>query len=278
MKAFEIVTRNLSAFGNTLGDAHRAALMELVGAFTSLAFGLTRGRFAYPLPTGMGKTQSIIAWCSALVDLNYKDISVAVAASKVEALCQLKRDLITNGVPADSIGLIHSFKHDASMHSDLPAGYASEPTTSDNDDRTIMLVTHNRIHKGNLKQFNEYRGVPRNLLIWDESLLVSNSRFISHRNIKKAFGYRVPDMDTGCEAIQYFSGAIDALDEELLRQQSGEGPRVVDLPALSEVSQATISNQIGSGGIEEVLHELLKVSQEPLRVAYTPQGGRHHLL
>lgn len=273
MKAFEIVTRNLSAFGNTLGNAHSAALMELVGAFTSLAFGLTKGRFAYPLPTGMGKTQSIIAWCSALVDLNYKDISVAVAASKVEALCQLKRDLIANGVPADSIGLIHSFKHDASIRCNLPSGFASEPTTPDNEDRPIMLVTHNRIHKGNLKQFNEYQGAPRNLLIWDESLLVSNSRFISHRNIKKAFGYSAPDMGTGCEAIQYFSDAISALDGELLRQQSGEEPRVIDLPALSEISKATISSQLGGSGIEEVLHELLRVSQEPLRVAYTPQEG-----
>jgi hypothetical protein len=139
-RAFDIVTANLSRFGNQLGEEHRTALMELVGGFTFLAFGLKKGRYAYSLPTGMGKTQSIVAWCAALHELGYSDVSVAVAAGKVEALCQLKRDLIVNGVPPEAIGLIHSYEYQAGLTGELPNGYASEPPTRDNDDRQLCWL------------------------------------------------------------------------------------------------------------------------------------------
>jgi hypothetical protein len=247
--------------------------MELLGGFTFLAFGIKKGRFAFPLPTGMGKTQSIVAWCSALHRLGYKDVSVAVAAGKVEALAQLKRDLIANGVPAESIGLIHSFKHDAAITGELPPGYASEPSTADNDDRPIMLVTHNRIHRGNLAQFNEYKGKPRNLLIWDESLLVSNSRYISHRSMKKALGYRIPDIGETSEAAQYFRTALLTIEAELASQQKGNEPQAVNLPVLAPTALDIIKQQIGTGTVEEVLRDFLAMSQEPLRVVYTHQEG-----
>jgi hypothetical protein len=273
MKAYEIVTHNLERFGNTLGEDHRAALVELVGGFTLLAFGLKKGRFAYPLPTGMGKTQSIVAWCAALQALDYQDVSVAVAAGKVEALCQLKRDLIANGVPSEAIGLLHSYKHDAGLTGELPQDYASEPATKDNDDRQIMLVTHTRIHKGNLSQFNEYRGKARNLLVWDESLLVSESRFISHRQVKKALGFRLPDLQADCEAVRYFGSVIATIDEELARQKAGEDVQLISIPELSTTEADTIRHQIGNGTIEEALQQLLLIAQRPLRVAYTHQDG-----
>ena len=39
-------------------------------------------------------------------------VSVAVAASKVEALCEMKRSLLEIGVPESKIGLIHSKRYD----------------------------------------------------------------------------------------------------------------------------------------------------------------------
>jgi hypothetical protein len=247
--------------------------MELLGGFTFLAFGIKKGRYAFPLPTGMGKTQSIVAWCAALHERGYRDVSVAVSAGKVEALAQLKRDFIANGVPPESIGLIHSFKHDAALTGELPPGYASEPSTADNDDRPIMLVTHSRIHRGNLTQFNEYKGKRRNLLIWDESLLVSNSRYISHIDIKQALGYRTPKVGENSEAVRYFTQAVETIEAELLRQKAGLDPEVIHLPALTPSTIDLISTQIGTGTIEGVLREFLSMSQEPLRVAYTQQEG-----
>jgi len=49
----------------------------------------------------LGKTQSVIALCEAFHELKRADISVAVAASKVEALCEVKRDMLRAGIPED---------------------------------------------------------------------------------------------------------------------------------------------------------------------------------
>ncbi|MBA2660554.1 MAG: hypothetical protein H0U72_13755 [Nitrosospira sp.] len=272
-RAFDIVSDNLTKFGNELGEEHRLALMELVGGFTLLAFGQKKGRYAYPLPTGMGKTQSIVAWCAALHGLEYTDISVAVAAGKVEALCQLKRDLISNGVPPEAIGLVHSYNYEAGQAGELLNGYASESSTRDNDDRQIMLVTHTRINKNNLSQFNQYQGNPRSLLIWDESLLVSEARVISHKQIKKSFGYRSPDLSPDCEAVKFFNEVIPVIDEELERQRLGGEAKVIRLPVLTGLEVDIIKRQVGKGPVEEVLRSFMDISQEPVRVAYTQQEG-----
>jgi len=274
VKAHEIVVRNLEAFGNDLGELHRDALVSLVGGFTLLAFGIMKGRYAYPLPTGMGKTQSIVAWCAALEELGYKDVSVAIAASKVEALCQLKRDLIRNGVPPESIGLIHSYRFDSSLKGELLDGYASEPSTEDNDDRPIMLVTHNRtLHKNNLCLFNEYQGKPRNLLIWDESLLVSNSRAIDLMGIRRAIGHLTPVIGDGSQAARYIYEAIASFEAEIKNQKDSQEPQLVNLTPLSAADMDIIKRQIGQQVEQEALRKFIDISQNPLRVACTEQGG-----
>lgn len=261
-RAFEILCANLERFGNHLGDAHKAALMELVGGFTLLAFGVKKGRLAYPLATGLGKTQSIVAWCSALHELGYQDVSIAVAANKVEALCQLKRDLLANGVPAEWIGLLHSY-----------GDAASEPKTDDNDERPIMLVTHQRIKCGNLRQFHCYRGEPRNLLIWDEALLVSDSRAISKRLMQKALGWITPDLGEEHALVRYFGEALAILDAELKRQAQGGKPRAVQAPPLAWDVVERYKARLGEQLTTQPLRDFLEVCQEQLRVVDTGQGG-----
>ncbi len=95
----------------------------------------------------------------AIRSLRYDHISVAVCASKVEALCGLKRDLIKQWCH-ESIGLLHSYKHDP-KHTGEP-GYASEPCTDDHDQKQILLVTHSRVRgKGGIDLYNTYRGKAR---------------------------------------------------------------------------------------------------------------------
>lgn len=229
-RAFDIVSDNLTKFGNVLGEEHNAALMELLGGFTFLAFGLKKGRYAYLYLPEWERHRAL--WRGLLLyTIEYTDVSVAVAAGKVEALCQLKRDLISNGVPPEAIGLIHSYNYEAGQAGELLSGYASEPSTLDNDDRQIMLATHTRINKNNLSQFNQYRGNPRSLLIWDESLLVSEARVISHKQIKKSFGYRSPDLSPDCETVKFFNEVIPVIDEELERQRLGGKLRLYGSPS-----------------------------------------------
>ena len=91
--------KSLEGFGNKLNIDHKKCLFALNDAMTSMAEGSLEGRWAFGLPTGTGKTRAIIEWITAVheKDLPY---SVAVAASRIEALCTLKRDLIANGVPS----------------------------------------------------------------------------------------------------------------------------------------------------------------------------------
>ncbi len=73
-------------YGNRLSEDHQTALMAILGTMTEMAQGKLRGRWAFGLPTGMGKTKSIEAWIATVNAAGLDHVSVAVAASKVEAL------------------------------------------------------------------------------------------------------------------------------------------------------------------------------------------------
>lgn len=265
LKAFRILCSNLERFGNKLGAKHKEALMELVGGFTLMAFGRKKGRYAYPLDTGLGKTQAIVAWASALHELGYEGVSLAVSASQVEALCQLKRDLIDNGVPEEKIGLLHSYKYDTRMIGE--SGYASEPSTSDKYDRQIMLVTHARIKgPGNIERFNQYQGKSRNLLIWDESLLVSDSKALSIIKLRQGLGWISPRIGEESPVAVYLRKALDTIDEELLRQKSGKEPLPINLPELSGDAIEDFKKILGNEVMVSDLKAFLDKSQESLRV------------
>ena len=75
--------------------------------YSSMACGEIAGRFAFDLPTGCGKTQSLIAWCQAVHEIK-SGHSAVIATSKVEELCNIKRKLIAKGVPEECVGLVHS--------------------------------------------------------------------------------------------------------------------------------------------------------------------------
>jgi hypothetical protein len=101
--AFRILEEKLKAYGNSPGGSQLRALFQLLGSYAQMAHGQLKGRYAFPFPCGTGKTQSIVAFAQALSELegcaeSYDHISLAVSASKVEALCDLKRDLIRSGV------------------------------------------------------------------------------------------------------------------------------------------------------------------------------------
>lgn len=92
--AFDILISHLEQNGNRLSDLHRQAVRAMLQEMTDYATGAISGRRAFSLGTGCGKTSAIIAWITALHRLGYHWVSVSVSASKVEALCDLKRQLL----------------------------------------------------------------------------------------------------------------------------------------------------------------------------------------
>ena len=284
--AFEKLVTRLEGFGNVLSEAHKEALMCIVGRFTHLSNGTKTGRWGYALPCGAGKTAAAKAWCWALWSLQ-KPYSVAISASKVEALCELKRGLIELGVDDEAIGLSHSYKFDPALveqcranGEQLPNGNASLPCTSDNDNRQIVLLTHNKI-RGQANTGDRlplYRNKPRSLLIYDESLLISDTWTLSMTRLDQAKGWLEPLVKRHAnvptetsDAYAYTARCIELLDEELAAQIK-RSPQPVQLPALDSETQEQYIAALKELQVRPLRH-LVSWSQSPMRVVATNSGG-----
>lgn len=274
--ALDKLLETLRKYGNSPSQEQIEALYELLGTYTLMAQKVTQGRIAFPMATGLGKTQSIVAWVSTLYQRGVKHISLAVCASKVEALCDLKRDLIEAGVPEDHIGLLHSYQFDQSKadlymadKAPLPPGYASLPCNSEGSrnggsDHQILLVTHNRVRgNGDITRFNLYKGKPRDLLIWDESLITSDSRAVRRADLESAVGWLKPkNQEAHKPVIEYFEKVI----QTLLKETSG----VIKVPPLSPSKAKDFKDALGSHVVVEPLKQFLDICHNDLRVVQLP--------
>ena len=293
--AFGIVVRDLEGFGNRLTEQHRQALRRMLETYSAMACGETTGRFAFDLPTGCGKTQSVIAWCQAVHETRAAH-SAVIAASKVEELCDIKRKLIAKGVPEERIGLIHSKSYDPDLAREWQRtrnpsvlkqpgrsgiiDYASLPKTTDNEGRPFLLVTHSRVQsrQTNLDLLNTYHGKPRNLAFWDESLLAASGHGISKWEIDAGLAWlerwaRQGDGATE-EAYNYLLECAHRLTEELeVQKQHRRWPQPVDLPALSSFELDRYSRALGGRPETKSLSTFLGFTHRGLRVVPTSQGG-----
>lgn len=283
---YELVTNQLENFGNSLSDAHRRSLMRLSSKYAEIILGKESGRWQYPLDTGCGKTESVIALCTSLnrLGMNY---GVAIAASQVEALCEVKRRLVENGVPEERIGLAHSYKHSsdgASGH-----GYASLPSTPDNRERQFLLLTHNRIRgPKELEELSYYGPDKRRLLIWDESLLLAEAGTVD----RVAFNAQLSAMlehskerrtnELSNTALSYLSKCRSLFDAEHTAQsEDGAAPKVLWMPSreagqLSAYTQSLRQSGLACNQPVEALLALLKIAQARLRVVPEAKGQIHY--
>ena len=291
--AFEKLMLTMRTYGNVLSDKHREALFKIIRTYTDLATGRQSGRWAFPLQTGGGKTQSIVAWLYAVEYLSRSQIpalaetSVAIAQSRVECLCQLKRDLIAAGVPEDEIGLIHAYRHDPDAAEAylkngelLPEGYASEESTAPDylKNCRFLLVTHNRIKNRTCeKHFNHYRGQERSLLIWDESLLTSECRALSLQKLMigkaalEAYAFKM-NKASWHTAKDYVCNAVDTFVDEMAK--NSKSTRTIRLPRLTSGQEWSYKNAMGCHPNNAEVKALMEVCQQDLRVVDTGPGGQ----
>jgi hypothetical protein len=278
------LTTKLRHFGNTLSARHETALMRMLGGFSLLASRQMPGRYAYALDTGCGKTQGVVAWLAAVHELSLP-YSVAVAASKVEALCSLKRDLLAAGVPATKIGLWHTFPASGSV------GAASEPANADSTNHEsfqFLLVTHTRV-RGTAGRFGDgkslslsYRGRDRDLVIHDESLIVSDHRAIPLDELVLGLGWLTGWASLPCGAaarpfLDYATQCMDLLKAELDAQQAtGREPRRLTLPPCDADTLEGFARSLPNRQDRpKALDVLLEVAQQPVRAINTGQGGAY---
>ena len=271
--AFTILTKDLESRGNVLSALHRAALLELVDTMAGYTTGTESGRKAFPLPTGMGKTSAAVAFIAALDRLDYR-VPVSVAASKVEALCSLQRDLIAHGVSGDRIGLKHA----------VPG--ASEPSTG-NDERLYQLVTHARVRSGkDFELFGTFQGKPRALCLYDETLLRADCFAFNELQFRMALAALGPLAEDVNEPA--LSAALEYLVEcsEIIKRALGQLRATGDslsqglaiaLPIRDEETLLAWARQLACHSVTlrvlgDVLSQLLVVSQDELQVLTTQQG------
>jgi hypothetical protein len=257
----------LQRHGNRLSLDHKAAVRQLCATLTDFATGQLTGRKVFALSTGLGKTSAIIAWVTALHRLGAPagHISVAVSASKVEALCNIKRALLDGGVPEEAIGLRHSLGAAASL-----------PSTGD-DDRRFMLVTHQRVRGGrNHALFTQHLGEPRSVMIYDEALFRSDSIAISERFARVQLAATEEDLrgrDAGYEgALGYLRACRELIVASVAQSKAQPAePLSITLPALGEVERAGYASLLDKYGKADLLRELVTLSGETLRVATIAQ-------
>lgn len=273
-RAFSILVGNLNSYGNILSIKHKHALYELLMNYTKMIQGTTSGRLAFGLDTGMGKTESVVALITAIHELGLDHVSILVCQSKVEGLCELKRKLMAMGVPEDRIGLIHSYRYDPAIESNLPEGYASLPCTPKDDHRQFQLVTHNRVKGGgDISKFNTYRDEPRSLAIWDESLLVSDSLSITELELRKAVHNFAADKELKAD----HAGLVKYLNESFAAIKAGfsqDSSVNIRLETLEPDTMTLYKKMLGKyfGEFKSVLTQLLDMSSQELKLLTTKDG------
>lgn len=249
----------LQRFGNTLNGHHKKALYALNDAMTSMAEGRLQGRVAFGLPTGTGKTLAIVEWITAVHRAGLSH-SVAVAASRIEALCTLKKDLIANGVPESLIGLLHE---------GAKKQYSLEATT-DNDARPFLLISHQliRASETNLTRYNTFQGHPRNLILYDESLITSDCNHFGTRPLYASLAACI-EMVKGIDehaSISNFLTEIKALIEAAEDVYDPIDIRLIEQPLLDPRLAAHYQRFFATKDGGKLVSEFLKATNLPLRM------------
>ncbi len=264
--AFDILTSHLEQNGNRLSTTHLRAVRALVDEMTGYATGAISGRRAFSLGTGCGKTSAIIAWIAALHRLGYDSVPVSISASKVEALCELKRQLMAHGIPEQLLGLKHAVRE------------ASLPSTGD-DDRLYQLVTHARVRGGNdTPLFVEHRGQARALMIYDESLIRSDTEAISERALRMetaALKESVKEREIEAQYLPLFAfldQVIATIKAALARHKSDPSySPVITIEAPQSIDLDGFRSLIGKSPRWETIQRTLDVVGGPLRLLLTKQ-------
>jgi hypothetical protein len=244
--ALSLLLDMLQEYENQITPKHEAVLSALIRGFTDIYFNRLTGDYVAPLFTGGGKTTAIIAWLAALNKHRGKDhIPVIVSAAKVEAICQLKKDLVARGIVAEDIYLKHG-EIGASEDSNVgvPQGGV-----------LVILVTHTKLiprHIGNgiLKGTKN----KKQLIIYDESYLRNESITLDWDELHKELENKHLEDSTHRVIREYIS---------LISEGKSKHPR-------------GISFKRGyTYGFEDIRIKLADLSEQPLRVYH---DERNHLI
>ncbi|MEJ1389751.1 MAG: hypothetical protein RPU34_02475 [Candidatus Sedimenticola sp. (ex Thyasira tokunagai)] len=278
----------LESHNNDVSKAHRKGIDILAQTYAEILFDIRTGRFAIPLPTGTGKTTTIVALSLALHRLKL-DAGVMVCAEKVEALCELKRSLIEAGFPEEKIGLLHGYGHDPEFNRECPKpNTASEPSCSPHevDDKQLLLVTHQRMKTEGLDLDSlGYQGNTRQLNIWDEGFISSDGWSLNIKSLeqeigtwKSSYSHEARFEKKLSDQAEVLNGYLEQVDHCIVERLSGirtgeSRILTIDPIQLSEIEiKSALKEVLGSKSQKDSILNFLKNTGDSLRVIRTRQN------
>lgn len=266
-----IALDSLRKFGSVLSTDHEQAIRDLARALASQLLRARVARVAYPLPCGTGKTETLIALCIAVHRLGLA-CSLAIAASQVRALCDIKKALLGAGVPESKLGLLHSLRVDNDE--------IAFPSTGDAD-RQFMLVTHARVKGATAYPvFLRHRGEARDLMVWDESLVTTETSILSLFEVRHFVPVAVAKLqakhpDLACA----FMEAVAEIEREVQAQGRGAEATVlyplrgVDIPAAQAALRAIQDRMpFNARGTVDAAKTLLQYAGAPVSLVLGQDG------
>lgn len=270
----------LRRFGNGISPTHQRALEELAEALCAQALGIVRGRLAYALPCGAGKTQAVVALIAAAYRLGL-DLTFAVSANTIKALCLIKRDLMNAGVPEGVIGLRHD-KNASELTEELEGETVPPEARLDtgDDDRPIMLVSHSRMRGANAALFTQHRGKPRDLMVWDESMFRADAAAIPLKRLRDSAAHFSANAQSAPALAAFVNHFRIKVEAELAAQERGLKPATLDLAvdgigvhvARAEAMRMLSSDSSTEQGAATDALALLRLVELPVSVARTGRG------
>ena len=174
----DLMTDLTRFYGECPGDPQRNALHNIVWAMTCLADrrdyredsipklspsdGMRRPTF--DLDCGTGKSRCVVSWCSTNAKSGFP-FSVLILAEKIDELHSIYDQLRDKKIPANMLGVWHSDQRRKG-----PPIHSAEECEA----RPILLISHAKSER-NPAWINLYKGRDRDLVVYDESLVVTQS-------------------------------------------------------------------------------------------------------
>lgn len=295
LRAFQVQQQRASGHGQVWSEGHARAIRELHQGYVLTALGLTKGRVAWPLAVGTGKTESVVAFVVAQYERSLRGVdplTLLVCMERVSQLSDLYRAITEAGVPESFVALYHRKSEDEVQNEGLVA-----PVPFGEVSRfPVLLATHSLMLRGeaNIAALTDHGESGRRLVVWDESLIKSQGHFLDLSQVDAAAsalggyvgGFTAGPVDTDArDACSFISGCLAELLDVFQRQLAGAPVSPVTFPPLSLEDETRFIAGLGStllrGGKGEMarsahatLSDFLDHVQRPLRVVPFVEAGR----
>ena len=227
--ALDLCVRSLHEYGNELSAAHEEMLQNAAIVFGFIASGNIPGRYVWSATAGLGKTRLMISWVKAMVALGFP-WSVAICAERVEELTTIQAALLEGEcpVPKDLIGIWFADRPDAAVP---PTFNKRQAAAGAYGTKPILLLTHSRMQRGQeVAQGLRYRGQPRDLVFYDESMLTASFWEAPYWCVSSELRAAIDLMEIGSRAKAILQAILDMLDREKEAQLKGALPTLIKLP------------------------------------------------